>query len=248
MIFLKKSILLLIGFYLSFLVHGICQSPTHPNKNLIRASIGLGYDDGLIYLPAPPTLGISYERKINKRFSFAAHLLWYYRNFSNTFFIRHNDFPVIDGFDFSESPFFTGEQIEALNESGTYQFLDLRNTLKYMSIPFDVGLSFYPIRKEHHSLGINLAYSLTYENINHPSDLIPMTFTQENGTSFDITFTGITEIRNLSQGASLKLFYEYHFNDYLVGARVGNYNFISVNWFPINQTVWETSLYFGFKF
>ena len=225
-------------------------SQENPNyKHLIRASIGLGYDDGLIYLKSPPVLGIAYEYKLSKRFSLATHFLWYYRTMSGFVGATYNGLANIELFEGTQSPLVNRAEKIALEESGIVQLSDYERFLKWTSIPIDLGLSFYPIRSSKHNLGINFAYSLTYENINWYRDLYSGgRFIGEDGSDYSIAFAYNKEIRNISQGFSLKLFYEYHFKDYLLGTRISNYNIIALPKWDTNQTVWESSLYFGFKF
>lgn len=219
-------------------------------KNQFRISFGLGYEDGLIFLEknAIPTFGMGYERRLNKHFSLAAHNLLYYRAFSDFDVAgRAIDFPSIDKFRGSSSPFLTQLEKDKLDKSGIFP-LNPKQTLKFFSLSSDLGLTFYPLSTRHHRIGINAAYSLTYESHNWWKDMSSGILTLEDGSQKQITLAIPVEYRNLSSGIGVKLTYDYSFKDYLVGFRWGNYNVFFPDLFDLNEVVWDTSIYFGFKF
>ena len=218
-------------------------------KNQLTISLGLGLEDGLIFLSknAIPAFGLSYERRLSKHFSWAIHSLIYYRSYSDSYPFGYPDYLGIDKLRGSPSPFMTQAEKDKLANSGI-KLLDPDITIKLLSIPIDGGITFYPLSKKHHRIGIYAGFGLTYESHNWYRDLIGGTLTLQDGTQKQITLTVPSEFRNLSGGFSTKIKYEYAFQDYACGFRIGNNNVFLNGWFDINQSVWETSFFWSFKF
>ncbi len=217
-------------------------------KNQFRTSLGIGYEDGLVFLNEHPipTFGLSYERIISKRFSVAAHILTHYRTFLNT--TNLDQFPLLSKFKDSNSPFLTQAENDKLKNSGIIQISPI-TTIKSLSVPIDIGFIFYPLITKRHRLGLNAALSMTYDNRNYYTDQFTGVLTLKDGTQKQITLEVPTEYRNFSPGFSFKLLYDYSFKDYSLGLRVGNYNVFLIDLTKRNaQPVWETSLFLGYKF
>lgn len=218
-------------------------------KNQLTISLGLGLEDGLIFLPknALPTFGLSYGRHLSKRFSADVHALIYYRTLPDSYTFGYPNYPDVDKLRGSLSPFMTQADKDKLANSGIKN-LNPEETVKFLSIPIDIGINFYPLSKKHHRIGIYAGFGLTYESHNWYRDLIGGTLTLQDGTQKQITLNVPSEFRNLSGGFSTKIKYEYAFQDYACGVRIGNNNVFLIDWFDINQSVWETSLFWSFKF
>lgn len=243
---------MILGFLFLFLFYKVQAQkilPIENNKHLLRFSLGVGYDDGLVLLAQTPSLGISYEYQIHHRLALTTHLLSYYRTMPDSYFDKSPNgghaivdliAPGVTG------PFATAEDLEQVKQGGI-KTLSSHRTIKMLSVPLDVGLTFYPISHTHHKIGLNLAFSMTYESSNWPRDYFEqVTITLEDGTTYDQAFLSLnTEFRNWTPGASAKLFYEYHFKEYALGLRAGNYNVFFFG--DANHPIWETSIYFAFK-
>lgn len=219
-------------------------------KNVFTMSLGLGYADGLIYETqnSVPIFGFSYERLISKRFSLSAHSLIYYRSYPDSYAQGINaDYPLLHKFRGSSSPLLSQVEKDKLANSGISQ-LDPIATVKFLSLPVDLSVTYYPISTKRHRLGINAGFSITYESHNWYQDQANGFLTLPDGTKKQITLGLQTEYRNFSPGLTTKLIYDYSFKDYLIGARISNYNVAASDLFKANESVWETSIYFGFKF
>ncbi len=245
---MKKHYLLL---FLHLLTSALSQAQTARSNpsylNQFRISLGLGYEDGLIYLASVPAFGLSYERVLSKRISLASHLLIYYRTLPDSYTQGVNGKPVLDQFRGTNSPFLTPTQRQELENAGI-KALGPTYTVKFMSVPMDVGVIVYPICRKKHRLGVNLAGSVTYEVHNWFRDIDSGVLTLKDGTKHEISLSTPTEYRNLSAGINLKLVYDYRFKDYALGLRTGGYNVFFSDWFDANNVVWETSVFFGFQF
>lgn len=218
-------------------------------KNQFNISLGIGLEDGLIFLPknALPTFGLSYERNLSKRFSADIHSLIYYRAVPDSYTFGYPDYPDVDKLRGSVSPFMTQADKDKLANSGIKN-LNPDETVKFLSIPIDIGITFYPLSKKHHRIGIYAGFGLTYEAHNWYRDLWVGTVTLQDGSQKQITLNVPTEFRNLSAGFSTKIKYEYAIKDYACGFRIGNNNVILTEWFDANESVWEISLFWAFKF
>jgi hypothetical protein len=217
-------------------------------KNQFRFSLGLGYEDGLIFLNrnAIPTLGMAYERRLSRYFALSAYLLLYYRAFSNNY-VESPNFPLFTKYRGSLSPLMTQTDRDKLASSGIIQIRS-EESIMQLSVPIDAGFTFYPINKQRHRLGIYFGFGFTYESHNWYQDYLPGVLTLADGSKVDMTLSVPTEFRNFSPGFSTKLMYDYQFKNYAVGARLGNNNYIFDALFDANQPVWETSIYWSFKF
>ena len=218
------------------------------NKNQLNISLGLGFEDGLVFLSknAVPTFGISYERKLSKRLFFASHILTHYRTFLNPTNIDTH--PFLSKFRGANSPFMTQADKDKLNNSGIKQ-LNRIHTFKSLSLPVDVGFNLYPLSTKHHRLGLNVAFSMTFENHNWWTDQFTGVLTLADGTQKQITLEVPTEFRTFAPGFSTKILYDYSFKDYSIGFKAANYNvFLTELAGSKVQPIWETSLYLGFKF
>ena len=228
--------------------------PTHeenkPKKNVFAINLGIGYGDGLIYATqnSVPVFGFSYERLVSKRFSLSADALIYYYTFPDSYpFGVNSDYPLLHKFRGSPSPFLSQSEKDKLANSGISQ-LDPISTVKFLSLPIGVSVTYYPLSTKQHRLGISAGFSITYESHNWFQDQGNGVLTLPDGTKKQVTLGLQTEYRNFSPGLTSKLIYDYSFKDYLVGARLGNYNVVGSDWFKANEVIWETSIYFGFKF
>lgn len=225
------------------------QSQVSEPKHSIRMSIGWGYEDGWVSLTKIPTLGIGYEYALGKRIALSGHLMSYYRNMPDSYFDQNLNGarPTLDLIAHGVSgPFITEADLERIQRTGIRR-LSPKRTIKSLSLPFDVGITFYPIHSDQHKVGLNAGLSLTYETYNWWRDYYDgVSITLEDGTVYDNLFLSLnTEFRNLSPGISTKIFYEFHFKDYGLGGRVSNYNLFSFG--QSNLTVWDTSIYLILK-
>jgi|GEM_PF-1493358 len=229
------------------------QADQHP-KNTFRISTGLGFEDGLISLTWMPTLGITYERALSKRFAASLQLYSYFRtqpdgNFSDDL----NGSPVLDIIaNGAYGPFLTAEDLEHIAETGIKQ-LSPQKTIKFLSVPMHIGLTFFPICSEKHRLGYNVGFGVTYEASNWYRNVYPIReMILEDGTVYtNLYITLNTEFRNFSPGFSHHLFYEYSFQRFGLGGRIGSFNVDILNlagFLPANFSVWESSVYMAFKF
>lgn len=243
----KKTLGLVLFLALSNILSAQHLSPIE--KNVFRLSAGLGYEEGFVVLTKIPSLGISYERILSKRFSIATHLFSYYRNRPDSYLNSspNGGAPIIDLVTAGNSgPFVSKEEIESIINTGL-QNLSPNNTIKMLSVPIDVGITFYPISSRKHRVGINLAASMTYESSNWSRDYFEgATLTLENGEVYENAFLSLnTEFRNWTPGTSVKLLYEFQQDNYALGFRLGNYNRFLFS--TANYPIWETSLYLAFK-
>ncbi len=251
---MKKIGLIIIA--LCSITHLTCQTKFNPKSkddlgieqpHQLRIALGVSLGDGLIFLSKNfvPSFGISYEYQLSKRLSIASHILTHY---SSDFDLKNSlnkDFPFLSKFRGSESPFFTQKEKDELNNSGIVP-INSWHYEKALSVPIDIGLTFYPLNNKHHRIGINTAFSVTYSNYNWYPDSFTGILTLKDGTTRKITLEVPTEFRNLSYGFSPKLFYTYSFKDCSIGIRAANYNFFFANKYSV--PIWETSLLWGLKF
>lgn len=223
------------------------------SRHQVRISTGIAFDDALLFTMQAPTIGIGYEYRLSKRWGAAAHLLSYYRDigWSGTVTAGRATAAdlIIEGL---SGPFITQMDLDAIASTGIRKIrAGNGNMTKFMSIPIDVGLNFYPLRGKRHQLGINGAISATYESYNLDSGAFPAILEFENGAIYrDIFFVVHKEFRHWVLGLSVKLFYEYHFKRYAVGLRAGNYNVLDLSSDALGRgwPIWESSLYFTAKF
>ena len=222
------------------------QVDSPPSRHQLCLSTGIAFDDGLSLLAKTPTLGLGYEYKLGKRWGAAVHMLSYYRSFG-----LHNS--VVQGSaaaaDFITplfgGPFVTETDIAHIRNTGIKK-ISLANPIKFLSIPVDIGLNFYPIVTERHRLGINGCFSLTYESYSMSRSSKPVVLELEDGTLYqNIFFNSVVQYRHWVSGLGVKLFYEYHWDNMAVGLRGGNYNFFDLGSDHLGRgwTVWESSLY-----
>ncbi len=224
------------------------ELPNNALKNSFTFTLGFGYEDGMKSVSKIPVLGFSYNYLIKKRWAFSVHLLSYYRSLGDdNYLISSVSTPLFDKIRGLEGLFLTEKEKENLNNSGIKQ-LNSFNIIKILSIPMDIGFTYYPLSKKHHRIGINGAYSLTYENFNTSRELFAGKMKFTDGSEQDLFLPLSTEFRNLSSGLSLKISYEYIFNQNAVGVRWGNYNVLFADVFTLNLPVWETSIFTSFKF
>ncbi len=226
------------------------SAPAKPDssklKHCLRLSIGKGFDDGMSSLTWLPVLGLSYEYRFSKHLALSSHLLSYYRHAHDSGLITWSDEPLLDIIRGSQSPFLTEEGREALENSGIIQ-ADPGKTIKFLSVPLDVGLIFYPLVTQRHRIGLNVGFSLTYETNTWWKDYWPVILTLEDGSQYEVSVSTNTEFRSISPGSTFKLLYEYRFEKWAAGFRYGNYNVFLIDWFDTNLSVWEASLFLAFN-
>ncbi len=250
---IKKTSLLTLFLLLTNLMSAQVKPTLGENKqkkNIFKISLGVGYADGLIYLSenSVPTFGVSYERLVTKRFSLSTHLLVYYNTFTDFYPLGTNsNYPSLHKFRGSPSPLLSQAEKDKLANTGIHQ-LNPTSTLKFLSLPIDLSLTYNLISTKRHRFGLSAGFSVTYESHNWWEDQANGTLTLPDGTKKEVTIGLQTEYRNFSSGLTSKLIYDYSFKDYLVGARFGNYNVVGSDWFEANEVIWETSVYLGFKF
>ena len=168
---MKKALLFILFALLTSAVSAQVKpklEENKPKKNIFKISLGVGYADGLIYLPenSTPTFGFSYERLITKRFSLSTHLLLYYNTFTDFYPLGTNsDYPLLHKFRGSPSPFLSQAEKDKLANSGIRQ-LAPTSTLKFLSLPIDASVTYYPLSTKRHRLGISAGFAVTYESHN----------------------------------------------------------------------------------
>jgi hypothetical protein len=247
---MKKLIIKCFALVLTF--SAFAQSHSLPQKHLVRLSTGVGFDDGLFFSTKAPSIGISYEYALNQHFSLAAHLLSYYRDIGvnhaiiDTRTYRTAADLIMRGF---FGPFLTQADLDRIEQTGIKK-LSPERVLKTLSLPLDFGISFYPVNTSRHRMGINCALSLTYESYNFQPGTYTVELELKDGSIYrDIFISLNTEFRHLALGLGTRLFYEYHFNDYAVGLRLGSYNLWGLSLDTLSQGIpfVECSLFFAFK-
>lgn len=243
---MKKNILIII--LLSLLILLSVQAQT-AYKNQFAVHIGLPYTDGLISLNKNPTIGFAYERKLSKWFSIATHLSSFYQNYSDFYLVENSNYPTIDVHASSKSPFMTEEQRKLLAQQGVKK-LNYDQIIKSWAVPIDLGLWIYPLHLKHHQAGVNIGFSMTYENRNYWRDYFSGTLTLKDGSEEKILLSVPTEYRNFSPGFTTKVKYQYCFKRSAIGARISNYNLIYSSIFNIspNDTYWDKSIFFTYQF
>lgn len=249
----KKLFILILVFCTTFILSA--QEKAVPKifyKNQLIFTVGLPYSDGLISINKNPTLGIAYERRINRWFSLAAHVMSSYQNDADFYVVSNNpDFPVIDKYRGSASPFLTAGEVKKLSTSGIMQ-LDPSYNLKYWSVPMDIGVTLYPLSTKHHRIGVNTGLALTYETHTFWKDFASGTFTLPNGTEQNVLMSVPVEFRNISPGFTFKLHYQYLFQQSSFGVRIANYNVeLSSVFNPnggANEALWDTSIFYAYQF
>ncbi len=232
--------LLLFGLNLS--------AQTKPKENLLPKNqlifaLGFGYGDGLNSLSRRPTIGIGYERRLFRWLSLSTHILSYYQNYLDL--ISDSDV-LLDIKRGSTSPFITKEQQDKLNNSGVKQLYP-GFVIKSWSVPMDVGVTFYPLCKKHHRIGINIGFSMTYETHSYYKDFFTGNLILADGTKKAIFLSVPTEYRNISPGIVSKIHYQYIFDKASIGFRFGNCNGV-IDEFGRNEPVWDTSLFYAYQF
>lgn len=235
------NLIFLLFFSLSLFAQ-IKKEQTKLSKNQLIFAAGFGYADGLISLSKRPSIGIGYERRLLKWLSLSTHILSYYENYSDFGY----DDKVLDKFRGSNSPFFTNEEKEKLNNSGVKQLSPIKQ-IKGWSVPIDLGITVYPLSVRHHRLGLNAAFCMTYETHTFWKDSFTGTLKLADGTKEDILLTVPTEFRNLSPGFAAKIHYQYIFDKSSIGFRIGTCN-VFFDVFGPNDPVWDTSLFYAYQF
>jgi hypothetical protein len=196
-----------------------------------------------------PTIGIGYERRLSKWFSIASHLSSFYQNYSDSYFLSNfPDRPIIDIYRGSLSPFMNEQQQKALERKGISS-LPNQYFIKTWAVPIDIGVTIYPLHHTHHQLGVNLGFSMTYENRNYWKDYITGVLILKDGKEQPILLSIPTEFRNFSPGFTTKIKYQYQFNQTSFGLRIANYNLFFISLFgALNDVYWDSSIFFTYKF
>lgn len=255
---MKKTLLFLC--FATICVALSAQAEFTTGKNQIKISVGLSYLDGLSFLgPKIPSLGLSYERMLNKRLSASISLFSSYKHATDVFYDNH-------------TPGFRNIAVSAVNITGPFvseadekevsglgiHHLDPTQSIKIFKLPIDVGINYYPINTLRHRLGLGLSFAMTYESHNFFRNLYggDISFKLDDGTELseindNIFFSMETEFRNFSPGAVLKLCYEFHFKGGMfLGTRGSCYNILFTDFIHAfkNDPIWESAIYAGFKF
>lgn len=245
-----NRIFLLVHFLIFLNLSLGAQGDPNPSQyQSLSLSLGMGFDDGFTAIAQTPALGLRYEYAFGKNLSVTSHLLSYYRTMPDSYFDRspNGGHILVDLIAAGTmNPFATEQDLEELSEQGI-KALTARRTIKMLSVPIDIGISWYPISSPRHKVGVNLAFSMTYESSNWQRDYFEQVeIVLEDGTLYDQAFLSVnTEFRNWTPGTSLKFIYEYHWLDYAFGFRLGNYN--TLFWADANYPIWDTSLFFVLK-
>lgn len=249
---MRSKVILLLMIVCSFQL--LVAQPTGEGKHSVRFSMGLGYEDGLILIRTVPTIGIGYDYQLSKYFSVSANLLSHYRSMPDSYFNQDINGQLI--FDVS-APNIVFEDITGSTQPVSGRGLipiDPTFTIKSLSLPLDVGITFHPINTKRHLLGIGLGMTMTYSSYNWWRDYLPVSrLVLEDGTvidQYDLVVSLNTEFHSITTGISTKLLYAYKLNEkYQLGIRVGNYEVFDfgLDAFRGGLAVWDSSLVFTFK-
>jgi hypothetical protein len=175
-----------------------------------------------------------------------------YQNAIDSYFFSNiPDYPIIDKYRGSESPFLTAAEKKKLSASGIKQLYSGYN-IKSWSVPIDVGITFYPLSTKHHRIGMNTGLDLTYETHTFWKDFASGTLTLSDGTKQNILMSVPVEFRNISPGFTFKLHYQYLFQQSSLGFRIANYNVEFASFFypnrSPNDSLWDTSIFYAYQF
>ena len=236
-----KSIFICIFIFLSSCL--VAQTQTFNKKNILELSIGQGFIDGLIRSPTP-TIGIGYERKLNKYFSVYARLHTFYRRGRDIENFTVLGTPSIGSIEpESQSQFITQDDIDAHINLGLKDQDDL-NTFKAFSVPLVFGIKITPLRYKNNALNLYAGLLIMYENRTNTSVeyLVGQAdITLISGEIITSEFTLISEIyhRHIVAAESLGIGYEYQFEKLGLELYFGENNLFG----PANaSTVWDLSL------
>ncbi len=250
---MKKALSIFILFFAlnSFQIYA---QPEHTplkkgfKRHTFKIGLGLGFEDALIRESHIPSISLAYEYSLNKYFSLNAHLFSFYR--ANGDVVNYPFKANLDKYTNSINPRLTEVERQELKEKGIVG-LNGYKSFKKFTLPVDISFTAYPLSLKKHKLGINFGLCVNYSELTWYRDYTYGKLTLDNNTfSGDINLLTNTAFRHISGGTTLKVLYEFHFKDYLIGTRMANYNVIPIGFFDqdLYSVVWETSLYFGFKF
>ena len=243
-----KKIIFVITFILTFTLNTFSQ--TKDSKiDYLTLSIGQGYGDGIIWLNWYPTLGIGYERELNRFFSVDFQIYSYYRAFKDYYFLTddgsgHPIFDII--IENAYGPFITQEDLDKIKNVGIKD-LDASLIIKEFSLPVTLDLNFTPILFKGHSLGITGGIGFCYSTNNYSKDYFPIKkLTLNDGSVYEYIQLSLgTEFRSIDPFIEhIALFYEFKLDDYKFGFKFGEYGYNFGNYGSYN---WDSSIYFKLK-
>lgn len=234
-----RILLFFIIFYPGII---ICQNSvdTSDRTHYFLFSIGQGYEDGIQSFSRIPTIGIGYEYRFNKYFSFNARIYSFYSpsRDGDRFFLDSESQPLV-GINFESGD----EGIKTINNE---------NSIKTLSVPLIFGIKFTPIHINDHALSIHLGWGITYNSYNWWKDYTPASIYTENGLYEDgkvselNTFSTPVEHRHIVMGESVGISYEYNFTNSIIQLYFGENN---TRFAPSNsRNFWDLSLIYKIAF
>ncbi len=244
---MKKLFLILIIFVTSLCKLG-AQSKEHKDEYLYL-SLGQGYIDGLIWLNWFPTIGIGYEKEINRFYSVNFHIYSYLREYPDSYFTDDaNGHPIMDIIvEDAWGPFVTAADKNKIKSVGIKD-IDPRLTIKEFSLPVTLNLNFNAIRFWGHNLGIIGGIGFCYSTNNYSKDYFPIKrITLNDGTEYvDVQLSMQTEFRSFDPFLEhIALFYEFKSKNFKLGFKFGEYGYYFGN--IEGAYSWDSSVFIKLK-
>jgi hypothetical protein len=218
----------------------LCPIYSQGQHNL-NLSIGQGFEDGLLHYPTP-TIGIGYERELNKYFSAYTRLHTFYRRDRDveSLSVRGPSIGSIEPA--SQSQFITQDDIEKYRNLGLKDIGNLK-TFKALSIPWVLGVKFTPLRYKNNSLNLYAGLLIMYESRNALVEFFAgqADITLSDGEMISSEFTLISEIyfRHIVAAESLGIGYEYQFENLGLEIYFGENSVFGP---AASSSVWDLSL------
>ncbi|MBK6363861.1 MAG: hypothetical protein IPL63_02950 [Saprospiraceae bacterium] len=193
-------------------------------KNNLTISSGIILDDGFVYRPSVPVMGLGYSYKLNKFLSVDAGLFSIYKTIGDHTVLGNDPVNIITRN--SNSIFISKEDSDRIKNVGIKD-LSTDGTVKYLYLPLSLSLNTHPIKIGPSSLGVAIGATLTYGSYKASRDEIPITITLNDGTVYEyVTFKQEIEFRNLILGDSYsRLYYKYTMKKNSLMLSLHSYNF-----------------------
>lgn len=182
------------------------------SSNSISFSIGRVHEDGLLAF-RHPSIGIGYEKKLNKWFSLQIRLVSLFRSGGDVKFLDRLDNPAVGQIrPGSTSPFITQDDIDSFSDQGLKDIGEL-NFYKSISLPLNVGIKFTPLRFKQFAFNMYAGPSLVFQNSNSDleffSGLADVSLSNGDEISTELTLYSETHFRNFYLSESLGAGIEY---------------------------------------
>ncbi|MBK7096040.1 MAG: hypothetical protein IPH57_13700 [Saprospiraceae bacterium] len=240
-----KTFILLLFLVLSLPRDAIAQELSNKNQYL-SLSLGQGYDDGIVSLTHLPTIGLGFEKELNRFFSINFRLFSFYRSQPDSYFIEDSQGrPIIDIIvETAFGPIITQSDKEKITNIGIKD-LDADWTVKMFNLPMIVGINFFPVSASSHQIGLNLGFGLNYSSYNWPRDFHTIKKLELNDGSIyqDLYLSQDTEFKTIEPIDCLGIMYEYKLKNLKIGIRFGSYGLF----YSKNIVVWESAIYTNLK-